>query len=106
SPEGNHDTASSASRTAASRDHDDNGPVTTSGLASIPSAPASARNATRSAGLGPASTPSQGPNTSAPSDTSPRGTQTTQNSPPSSPSPAAPAKRHAPSEFSQKMWYK
>jgi hypothetical protein len=106
SPEGNQDTASSVSRNAVSRDHDDNGPATTSGLASIPSASPSARNATRNAGLGPSSTPSQSPNASAPSATSPRGTQTTQNSPPQSPSPAMPAKRHAPSEFSQKVWYK
>jgi hypothetical protein len=106
SPAGNQDTASSVSRNAASRDHDDNGPATTSGLASMPSTQPSARNATRSAGLGPASTPSQSSNASAASDASPRGTQTTQNSPPSSPSPAMPAKRHAPSEFSQKMWYK
>jgi hypothetical protein len=107
SPAATQDTALGTSRDKAVQEHDD-APATTSGLASVAPSLSSKRYAAHGSELNPPVTPSQNPNASAPPAPTSRGIQTTQNSPPPSPSasPAVPPKRHAPSESSQKMWYK
>jgi hypothetical protein len=99
------DAASSRNGTAAPNraSQDSDAPTTTSGLAPLSTSKTASRSADVNSPRGTAAKPSNAATNLAGSS---RPIKTTQNMPPASPDMTPAPKRRAPSEFSQKMWYK